>query len=150
MRGNEFILEIFMEFYQHLVYVLPTKKVNFSDFIVQLQSYYQDKIGSEIKFIQPKPNKLVLDFNDTYSFYLTWNDDEFVIEEAQEIVDENFFENDFSDTLISIEKKNLLRQATQRIEFSGDGDLDMNYFNEMLFIFGELEKVSDIVILNIG
>ncbi|SSY70098.1 Uncharacterised protein [Alysiella crassa] len=58
-----------MEFYQHLVYVLPTKKVNFSDFIVQLQSYYQDKIGSEIKFIQPKPNKLVLDFNDTFILF---------------------------------------------------------------------------------
>lgn len=130
--------------YQHLIYLAPTQDFSFDDFKCQLQKYYHQ--NQSIKLIFTKPNKIIIDFKNQYSFYLNYNNDETVIVEAQEMFE--FFTNDYSETKISDKQKELFKQSTHRIEFYGDTDLDMDYFNEMLFLFDEIQKSLNVVILN--
>jgi hypothetical protein len=101
-----------------------------------LETHYLNSAGKPD--IQLNDKLLTLKFND-YKFHFVLNDEKWIIEESKEIAED--LANHRSD-------KGEIAHCSTRIEFDGDDDFDMDYFNESLFILDELSKCKDYVILD--
>lgn len=81
----------------------------------------------------------------TYQFRLFVSSDSHVNEELREMIDDGV--TDLDDNPIDA---NLYGASTLRVEMGGDVDVDMDYFNDCIFILEYFESRGDNVIINEG
>ncbi len=75
-------------------------------------------------------------YREEYYFYLTLVDESWVVEESREIAENHATRSESA----------VIRKCTYRIEFYGDDDVNMDYFNDYFGIMEELQKIPGIII----
>ncbi|WP_276381721.1 hypothetical protein [Flavobacterium sp. H4147] len=124
-------------FYSYSAYITPSSNAD----ITVLKDYLEDFYQEENPEILLSDNEIKITFDDEYNFYIYLATEEHVNQEALEIADD--LETDFNENLYDKEK---LKASKKRFEMWGDPDLDMDYFNDSLFIIQQIEKFNDIII----
>lgn len=75
-------------------------------------------------------------YREEYYFYLSLVGESWVVEESREIAENNATRGE------SV----VIRECSYRVEFYGDDDLNMDYFNDYFGIMEELQKIPGIII----
>jgi hypothetical protein len=116
--------------YQYM-FLLTDPKYTLQQLQTWLEAYYQKKIAEQKANLElPLPGHLLLHLG-TYRFHFIHKDEDWVKEESAEMAD-NYRGNAVS--------KDQIRQCASRIEFYGDEDPQMDYFNEQ---FSLLQRLKD-------
>lgn len=116
--------------YQYM-FLLTDPKYTLQQLQTWLETYYQKMIAAQKASLElPLPSHLLLHLGN-YRFHFIHKDEDWVKEESAEMAD------NYRGTAVS---KDQIRQCASRIEFYGDEDPQMDYFNEQ---FSLLEKLKD-------
>lgn len=131
-------------FYSYLAYIQP--KSNGDLFLLKenLESFYDNETTAERPEITLDDNQINITFDDGYQFYIFFSEGEHVNQEAKEIAEE--FELDWNETPFDKEK---LKTCQKRFEVWGDDDIDMDYFNDSLFVIEQIEKFAGVIIFQV-
>ncbi len=77
-------------------------------------------------------------YREEYYFYLSVVDETWVIEESREIAQSHGSRNE----------SGVIRECAYRIEFYGDDDLNMDYFNDYFALMEEFQKIPGVIIFD--
>jgi hypothetical protein len=129
--------------YQYFALIQPESDADIKTLKENLDAFYAKS--------SKKPNISLVDKTitiafDNFTFKIYLSDDDSVIEESVEMADD--FKTDYTYNEFDKEK---LKLCSKRFDISGSNeDYNMDYFNDSLFILGQIEKFSGITILSIG
>jgi hypothetical protein len=129
-------------FYQYLAFIQPDSDADLTVLKNNLESFYA-KSGRRPNISQIG-KVITVDF-DNYKFEISLSDGSHVIEEAVEIANDrvtDYAENNFD--------KEKLKTSSKRFEISGENDIDMDYFNDSLFIVETIEKFRGVIVFDVG
>jgi hypothetical protein len=129
-------------FYQYLAFIQPDSDADLTVLKNNLESFYEK--SSRRPNISQRDKVITVDF-DNYKFEISLSDGSHVIEEAAEIANDratDYAENNFD--------KEKLRTSSKRFEISGEDDIDMDYFNDSLFIVETTEKFRGVIVFDVG
>lgn len=116
--------------YQYM-FLLTDPKYTLQQLQTWLEVYYQKMIAAQKASLElPLPSHLLLHLGN-YRFHFIHKDEDWVKEESAEMAD------NYRGTAVS---KDQIRQCASRIEFYGDEDPQMDYFNEQ---FSLLQRLKD-------
>lgn len=127
--------------YNYLIYFKPNTTLTLTELKEGLKEYLDDQQPSEIKI---SDDCLIVTFG-TYQFRLFVSSESHVIEEFLEMIADGV--TDLDDNPIDV---TLYVASTLRVEMSGDVDMDMEHFNDCIFILEYFESRGDNVIINEG
>jgi hypothetical protein len=128
-------------FYQYLAFIQPDSDADLTVLKNNLESFYA-KSGRRPNISQT--DKVITVNFDNYKFEISLSDGSHVIEEAAEIANDratDYAENNFD--------KEKLKTSSKRFEISGEDDLDMDYFNDSLFIVETIEKFKGVIVFDV-
>jgi hypothetical protein len=128
-------------FYQYLAFIQPDSDADLTVLKNNLESFYE-KSGRRPNISQID-KMITVDFNN-YKFEISFSDGSHVIEEAAEIANDratDYAENSFD--------KEKLKTSSKRFEISGEDDIDMDYFNDSLFIVETIEKFRGVIVFDV-
>ncbi|RXK83008.1 hypothetical protein [Filimonas effusa] len=128
--------------YTHLAYLKPGKSIDLETLENNIAARYEGMKNSTKPVIVDEAGMLRISFN-SYNFYITLVSASHVAVEARETaeqVDKDWAENAYD--------KGALKESTIRLDFYGDADPEMEYFNDSLFILEEIEKTGDTIIFH--
>ena len=128
--------------YTHLAFLKPGKTIELETLKSNIASRYAGTNSSISPVITEEAGMLKIALNN-YNFYITLVTASHVAVEAREIAEQ--FEEDWSGNPYDKEQ---LKQSTVRLDFYGDPDADMEYFNDSLFIIGQIEKTGNAIIFH--
>lgn len=131
-------------FYSYLAFVQDSSNADIHALKNYLEDFYAQTETNNRPAITIENNQIDIVFNDEYSLYALFSDEEYINEEAQEFAEE--YEADWNENIFDREK---LKTCKKRFEIWGDDDFDMNYFNDSLFIIEQIEKFNDVIIFHI-
>ena len=77
-------------------------------------------------------------YREEYYFYLALVNESWVIEESREIADNQAKRSEAE----------VIRNCPYRLEFYGDDDLDMEYFNDYFALMEEIQKIPGAIIFD--
>lgn len=127
--------------YNYLIYFKPNITLTLIELKTGLSEYLNNQQPSEIKI---SDNCLIVTFG-AYQFRLFVSSDSHVNEELREMISDGV--TDLDDNPIDI---NLYGTSVLRVEMGGDTDMDMEHFNDCIFILEYFESRGDNVIMNEG
>ena len=124
--------------YQYMV-LLTDPKYTMQQLQTWLETYYQKKIAAQKASLElPLPSHLLLHLGN-YRFHFIHKDEDWVKEESAEMAD------NYRGSAVS---KDQIRQCASRIEFYGDEDPQMNYFNEQFSLLQQLKDEPGLLIFD--
>lgn len=129
-------------FYQYQAFIQPDSDADLTVLKNKLESFYA-KTKSPPNISQV--DKTITVAFDNYKFQIFLSDEGHVIEEAAEIANDratDYAENNFD--------KEKLKTSSKRFEISGEDDIDMDYFNDSLFIVEATEKFKGVIVFDVG
>lgn len=127
--------------YNYLIYFRPQTTLTITELKEGLSEYLNEQQPSEIKI---SDDCVIVTFG-AYQFRLFVSSDSHVNEELREMIDDGM--TDLDDYPIDA---NLYGASTLRVEMGGDVDMDMDHFNDCIFILEYFESRGDNVIINEG
>lgn len=127
--------------YSFLIYTKPNFSKNIENIKQEMELFFKKFQEKPIFYLK---EELKISF-DEYNFYITINDEPYILEELSEILEER--QNDYVGNPIN---KNEIMQSRYRFELWGDDDFDMDYFNESLFFIEFFESNSNYVIFEVN
>lgn len=128
--------------YTHLAFLHPEQTIAALDIKKRIDDRFARMPGSNKPIAALTGDNLIVTFDDGYSFHIHFAADLHVSIEASEIADQ--FTTDWAGEALD---KEALRKSTQRIEFYGDHDPEMNYFNDSLFLLEEIDAAGKVIIV---
>lgn len=129
--------------YTHLAYLKPGQILNLETLKNNITSRYSSIKNNTPPTITEEANMIKIALNKNYNFYITLVTASHVATEARETAEQ--LEKDWAGESYDKEE---LKQATARLDFYGDDDTDMEYFNDSLFILEEIEKLGNTIIFH--
>jgi hypothetical protein len=129
-------------FYHYLAFIQPDSDADLTVLKNNLESFYAK--SSRRPNISQIDKVITVDF-DNYKFEISLSDGSHVIEEAAEIANDraaDYAENNFD--------KEKLKTSSKRFEISGEDDIDMDYFNDSLFIVEITEKFKGVIVFDVN
>lgn len=124
--------------YQYM-FLLTDPKYTLQQLQAWLETYYQKKIVAQKASLELHlPGHLLLHLG-TYRFHFIHKDEDWVKEESAEMAD------NYRGTAVS---KDQIRQCASRIEFYGDEDPQMDYFNEQFSLLHQLKDEPGLLIFD--
>lgn len=110
----------------------------FFERIKTIVTKFYEKRKKQNPIIQEEGKRLVIDFQG-YNFIFSYIREDWIIEESKDIA-ETFAKN--------TPYKNQIKNSEARIEFYGDDDFNMDYFNEALFLLEVIFKEGNAAIFD--
>ncbi|KUJ59638.1 hypothetical protein AR687_22160 [Flavobacteriaceae bacterium CRH] len=130
-------------FYSYLAFIEDSSNADIHVLKNNLEEFYAQS-ENEKPTLTLESNQLNILFNDEYSLYVYFSEEEHINEEAREFAAE--YKLDWNENTTDKEK---LKTCKKRFEISGDDDFDMDYFNDSLFVIQEIEKFNNVIIFHI-
>lgn len=120
--------------YEHLILVSNDSDIALKDVYTKLVSFYeQDERNVKVSFTS---NNIHIKI-ENFAFYVSWNEEEYVLEESQEM--EEF----------AIKNKEVIKTCKKRIEMSDTGnDPETSYFNDSLYILEIIESFKNVYVFH--
>lgn len=124
--------------YQYM-FLLTDPKYTLQQLQTWLEAYYQKMIAAQKASLElPLPSHLLLHLGN-YRFHFIHKDEDWVKEESAEMAD------NYRGSAVS---KDQIRQCASRIEFYGDEDPQMDYFNEQFSLLQQLKDEPGLLIFD--
>jgi len=124
--------------YQYM-FLLTDPKYTLRQLQTWLETCYQKKIAVQKASLElPLPSHLLLHLG-TYRFHFIMSDEDWVAQESAEMAD------NYRGSAVS---KDQIRQCASRIEFYGDEDPQMDYFNEQFSLLQQLKDEPGLLIFD--
>lgn len=124
--------------YQYM-FLLTDPKYTLQQLQTWLEAYYQKMIAAQKASLElPLPSHLLLHLGN-YRFHFIHKDEDWVKEESAEMAD------NYRGSAVSKEQ---IRQCASRIEFYGDEDPQMDYFNEQFSLLQQLKDEPGLLIFD--
>lgn len=120
--------------YNYLIYLRADAQKTLPELHDNLKSHFAGKKSSPHSF-QLDADKIILRYK-KYAFHIHENQQHYIGEELHDLL-ENSGKKDFAGRDVDMPG---FANAVKRFELHGDDDLDMNYFNESLFIIDFFEN----------
>ncbi|MBF4518249.1 hypothetical protein IRZ71_17975 [Flavobacterium sp. ANB] len=130
-------------FYSYLAFIEDSSNADIHALKNNLEDFYA-KSENEKPTITFENNQIDILFNNDYSLYVFFSEEEHINDEAREFAAE--YKLDWNENTTNKEK---LKASKKRFEIWGDDDFDMDYFNDSLFVIEQIEKFNNVIIFHI-